>query len=91
SQNCFSRTPIATALFATLVLSGCSSDKDTRTELQKAEGVWNKTAYGAVLDIQDNKVSAYEYNTFGCIKVNQLSHEQANKEFMLSLNRPIPH
>lgn len=85
SVKLFSRTPIATALFATLVLSGCSSDKDTRTELQKAEGVWNKTAYGAVLDIQDNKVSAYEYNTFGCIKVNQLSHEQANKDFIAEL------
>ncbi|ALU43449.1 serine hydrolase [Pseudoalteromonas rubra] len=62
---------LTSGLIISAVLSGCGDSKDHRGALQKHLGVWQKTAYGEVLDISADRMQRYEFNTHACIKVAQ--------------------
>ncbi|MCG7563881.1 serine hydrolase [Pseudoalteromonas sp. McH1-42] len=62
---------LTSGLIVSAVLSGCGDSKDHRGALQKHPGVWQKTAYGEILDIRADRMQRYEFNTHACIKVAQ--------------------
>ncbi|QTL36309.1 serine hydrolase [Pseudoalteromonas viridis] len=71
---------LASGLIISALLGGCGDTTDHRTAVQKHPGVWQKTAYGEVLDITPQRVQRYEFNTHACIKVAQYGLPQSSTE-----------
>ncbi|MBQ4862724.1 serine hydrolase [Pseudoalteromonas sp. MMG013] len=66
----FEKTRFIGILLTTqLLLAGCNSHNDNKDQ-DPLLGIWNKTAYGEVLEITKDKISRFEYNQHGCMNTH---------------------
>ncbi|CAH9064455.1 D-aminopeptidase [Pseudoalteromonas holothuriae] len=87
-------TPVALAIVAGLLLSGCNDNNNTKTDLiikdhenvYKAQGIWHKQAYGEILSISSGQVKSYEFNSQACTLTNDNSYQKMMQEHIDTLN-----
>ncbi|MBD1583588.1 serine hydrolase [Pseudoalteromonas sp. S16_S37] len=72
---------LACAITVSLLVSGCNDNNKRsilitdHSQLNKAQGIWNKHAYGEVLSIADGRIKHYEYNSYACTQISDNSYQ----------------
>jgi len=59
-------------LLSSQLLSGCGGDDD-KTKTPTLDGVWQKTGYGQLWQIEGQKLLSFYHNKFGCVKSDEFS------------------
>ncbi|MDZ7868585.1 MAG: serine hydrolase [Rheinheimera sp.] len=62
--------PILTSCCALVLLSGCNDDDKTKALLAEkpiVHGIWQKTGYGTVWQLEKNRLQIFNLNKFGCV------------------------
>lgn len=73
--HCKSRQPLAQVFALVLssqLLSGCGGDDD-KAKTPTLDGVWQKTGYGQLWQIEQQKLVSFYHNKFGCVKSDEFS------------------
>lgn len=63
--------PILTGVCALVLLSGCDDHEKTNTRLAEkptVHGVWQKTGYGSLWQLEQNRLQIFNLNKFGCVR-----------------------
>ncbi|RJE76139.1 hypothetical protein BGP78_14105 [Pseudoalteromonas sp. MSK9-3] len=77
---------IGILISAPFMLIGCNSDKKPEFD-NSFIGVWQKTAYGEILDISKETILRYEYNQHSCIKTHTLQRNNGLPPEISALSR----
>ncbi len=59
-------------LLSSQLLSGCGGDDD-KTKTPTLDGVWQKTGYGQLWQIEGQKLLSFYHNKFGCVKSDEFN------------------
>lgn len=74
--------PITLACCLLLNLSGCNDDVTKAINPTKAtvQGIWQKTGYGTVWQLEQNRLQIFNLNKFGCVR--QADHPAAEVQLL---------
>jgi CubicO group peptidase (beta-lactamase class C family) len=79
--HCKSWQPMAQVfalILATQLLSACGGDDDN-VKAPSLDGVWQKTGYGQLWQIEKQKLVSFYHNKYGCVKSDEFSHTSSGQ------------
>jgi CubicO group peptidase (beta-lactamase class C family) len=86
-NNGYPRIKVLALLLATALLSACG-DKDDKKSAPTLTGVWQKTGYGQLWQIEGQKLVSFYHNKYGCVKSDEFSQANSSQlQAKLQLSR----